>query len=464
MSDKDHPTTEYDDYGSENNYDTGYDDGIEPDGYTSEDYEPGEYESDDNKTGDYALDDYDAEYSDSDSYASDDYDAEDGDPEYYDSEQYAASDYDDAYDQGEYDVESADPATIDPDTIPPEALEPYYDKSAFKWLKNMNRAKLIRLVSMLIFSVAILVFASIAWFTMNKDVGTSGMGVKVGPLPFELKTSGSTGLYDGFLDDTVSGYGSGSTTAESAGIKWKLTSASNVENLYSESGTPTSAQFNEITRSDSEQYGLNPGDSGTLEFSIIPNTPPVSVSFKLEVTGYKASFDSSNYKTDDDLVLVSDSAVNNYKSSHILFFYVGEDNKKHLLTPDGFDVNNISVETSKTLYWVWIPTLQQILDADIEALEEDAAKTASKEVRRYFFENPSYFLKATGTESFTFAVEKQNDINAEEAAIIANIGTYALNGRNYSHYAGMYNDADQTIGDNINYILIELLAGAETSE
>ena len=134
---------------------------------------------------------------------------------------------------------------------------------------------------------------------------------------------------------------------------------------------------------------------------------------------------------------------------------MGTDNHKHLLTSEGFDIDNITESERKvTLYWAWPATLQEILDANIAVLNDSVA---SLEVRRYFFENPEHFLKATGDVSFSrFKVAKDSDTVAEETAIGEIISL--VTGRNYSQYGSMYNDADQSIGDNINYILVELLA------
>ena len=322
---------------------------------------------------------------------------------------------------------------------------------------NKRLITLYKKGAMCIIALTIAILAAIAWFTQLRDTGAGGMVVTMAESPFELKSSGSDGLYDEFLSDTVDGYENKTTTAGAYGIMWNLTSTSQMNNLYNGSGTLTPAEFGEITRADSEDYGLKPGDSGQLDFSIIPNTSGVSVTMTLEVRGYKATFDATSHKTDDDMIEVTDSDVNNYKFSHILFFYKGTDNKKHLLTEDGFDADNITVETPKTIYWVWVPTLQQILDANIEALND---VDASKEVRRMFFENPGMFLKTTGNFSFAgITVAHNDDVATEEAAIAEKLDL--VSGRNYSTYGSMYNDADQSIGDHINYILVELTAMAK---
>ena len=286
--------------------------------------------------------------------------------------------------------------------------------------------------------------------------------MKTAPAPFELKTTGDAGLYDTFLDNTVSGYGNSTTTGGgSSAIKWKLTNnTSELNNHYDGEGDP---DLREITRRDSSDYGLKPGDSGTLKFSIVPNTSGnLNIKLNLNITGYQATFELDNgvyYKTDDSLTVVTDETINNFLSSHIYFFYKDSNNKKHVITSEGFNVS-VSEETEVTLYWAWPPTLREILDEDIEDLDD---ADASKEVKRLFFEHPDYFLKKVGSESFSdFTVTHNVDSSVEDAAIAAVIDN--VDGRHYSEYGAKYNDADQAIGDNVNYILVDLLADLDTDE
>lgn len=47
---------------------------------------------------------------------------------------------------------------------------------------------------------------TLAWFTSNKDVGSSGMGGKVGTMPFELEVRGDDIENDGDYDKADSEY------------------------------------------------------------------------------------------------------------------------------------------------------------------------------------------------------------------------------------------------------------------
>ena len=52
---------------------------------------------------------------------------------------------------------------------------------------------LIKAFSMVVLAFALLIFIGIAWFTMNSDVGSDNMRVRIKGDNFELKTSGSAG-------------------------------------------------------------------------------------------------------------------------------------------------------------------------------------------------------------------------------------------------------------------------------
>ena len=307
-----------------------------------------------------------------------------------------------------------------------------------------------------ILALILLIFSSLSWFTMSREVTTEGMSTKTAPLPFELKTIGDAGLYDDFLDEVAQGYGNTETTGATQGIKWKLTK--NVSEMNNVREADDETDLEEITRLDSDKYGLKPGDSGELVFSIVPNeAKDLDISINVQITGYKADFDNDWNKTDTALQKVTDETLIHYMNSHIFLFYVGADNKKHLLTSEGFNVS-VSEETPVTIYWVWPATLREILDADIKAINDT---NASKEVRRLFFEHPDYFLKATNDFSFDdIIVERNEDADAQEAGIAYVLPS--VSGRNYNTYGTMYNDADQAIGDNFNYILVELIADLNT--
>ena len=303
-----------------------------------------------------------------------------------------------------------------------------------------RKKRLIKLGALTAFAALVLVFSTIAWFAISKSVEAGSMAMTAADLNYEIITSDKEGLYDQYIDSGI--------------VRWQLSAESNMNNLYTSEGDP---DLKEITKFDSEQYGLKPGDYGSLKFTVRPRTEDtLSLSPIISAKGYKAQYDAENYMVDYDtgesLTELDDDTVKAFLSAHILFFYADDSGNKHLIPKEGFDVEVTGGEDKEvTVYWAWPATLEEILNADIDGLDA----SASQEVRRYFFESPGSFLKATGDEGFgNITVTKNDDTSAEEAEIAAKLPL--LTGKDYSKYSAMYNDADQAIGDNVSFILAVL--------
>ena len=52
--------------------------------------------------------------------------------------------------------------------------------------RKRRKAAIIKMLAMVIFCICVMIFGSIAWFTMNKENAASGMGISVGDVPYEL--------------------------------------------------------------------------------------------------------------------------------------------------------------------------------------------------------------------------------------------------------------------------------------
>ena len=403
------------------------------------------YEND-NFIEDQNMDGVDPEY---DAAYGSDYDPE-GDSafasEYADGTEYA--------DETGYGPEEAGLEEIEPDA----EEEPYYDRKAFKWLRTENRAKFIKLMALLILSSAILIFASIAWFTMNRDVGTSGMGVKTVASPFEIRTSGSAGLYDDYLENADVTYTSGSMTGGSAqNIIWQLTAESQMENLYTETGTP---DLREIKKLESDKYGLSPGDHGTLKFTLVPtNGGNIPVYIDLKVSFYKTAYDAEGYQTDTFTLMSADNADDveplKYATSHIQFFYKDDNNVQRRITDDGFTVSLGTTEKEVTIYWVWPEKLSNIFDGTIEGLESPG--NAQTEMKNYMFANPGEFLSGLSASELSYMTVAE-DAENRDTLIATKIAAIKSDTRTYSSYSNKYNNADQSIADGVGYVMVEVIA------
>ncbi|MBQ6638901.1 MAG: hypothetical protein IJH82_09680 [Lachnospiraceae bacterium] len=323
--------------------------------------------------------------------------------------------------------------------------------------------RLIKPFSMMILVFSLLIFVGIAWFTMNSDVSSGGMGVKTAALPFELRTSGSVGLYDNYITTVDSGYSTGSETGGNNGQKiiWQLTSQSQMENLWNGDGTPTSEDMRRIQKLESDAYGLSPGDYGQMTFTIVPKTTTgFTAKIKPQVTCFKTTYDSDGYQSetitemdeDDD----DDLEAMNYLSGHIRFYYKYDSDddgtdEMHLIT-DTFTVENIVADTDVTLYWVWPNRLNNILELNVEGLDS----TANVELRKYFFTNPSIFLAKTSSDSATVFDGITLGSDATDEQINAAVSSMTSPASTYSSWSGRYNSADQIIGDRVGYIMLEV--------
>lgn len=326
-----------------------------------------------------------------------------------------------------------------------------------------RKTTLVKITIMMIFALLIAIFAGIAWFTMNRDVSAGGMGVKTVASPFELRTSGSVGLYDSYITTIDSEYSTGNETGGSNGQKiiWQLTPQSQMENRWKESGTPTADDMKRIQKLESESYGLSPGDYGQLTFTIVPkNDAGLTVKINPQVTCYKTTYDSDGYQSgsitamdaDDD----DDAEAMSFLSGHVRFYYeYDSDNdevkEKHLIT-DSFTVEDITTDTDVTIYWVWPNRLNNILELNVEGIDS----TANAELRKFFFTNPSIFLATTSSDSATVFDSITLGSNATDEQITAAVSSMTSPASVYSGWSGRYNSADQTIGDKVGYIMLEV--------
>lgn len=332
------------------------------------------------------------------------------------------------------------------------------DEGSAEEIKAENEKRkrtLIKFGLMTVLAAIILVFASIAWFTMNKDVGTSGMGVKTKGLSFDLITlsdddTNKNGVYYDPYHVAIQ-----SNESESYDI-WLVDSDSNMNN-YANTGT------------DDGTLGIEPGSSGVLKFYIKPYEN-VSITFTFQTIGYTARTTTVGEQQTVSMTELPSAAGNPacFLNGHVLLF---EDNNSTTnfysgLIPTGADGKrsftrefelNGSYDTDTDgdgtddayevdIYWIWPETLDTLVfnsgSSATLVCDKDAAVPQGETYNDYnkvvnnICSYPQYYLNnysptATYTESF-------------------------LVGRN-----AMYNDADQEIGMNIDYVLLRL--GTDTT-
>ena len=322
--------------------------------------------------------------------------------------------------------------------------------------KNQKRS-LIKIGAMGTLALILLIFSSLSWFTMNTQVESSGMSVSTATIPFDIQSSGAapeeyTRLF-GLADrEYSSGTKQGNTNTYRTGtydaIWWRL-------------------DENDTT---SYSTGFRPGASGQLDFDIIPkdeNALKVNCKFNL-----RTFISSENAQTNDteSITEITDTSgteiqkdARKYINGHILFFeYKTVDNKGHeiysgFIGADGVDITVPAGGSAKsvTLYWKWVNTFDQIFlkttDSyyDYPLIANDNIDDR-EDLVEYIQDNPSKLFADISSEN-TLAVQSIDYINDHTNSTLLS----ALNDG--------YNSADQIIGVNLRYFLIEMVASPAAS-
>ena len=298
------------------------------------------------------------------------------------------------------------------------------------------------------------------------------MGVKTIASPFELKAAGTDILYTTRLEEVAAEYVDGQsvnggkmTDGGKCAIRWVMTSQNNMDNVR-ESGDMT--ELSNITSLESDKYGLGPGSHGTLQFTVVPTdkTTTLDLEFKTLIASYAAEYDEYGLeKTETSLSLIEDADITGYVNGHILFFYEsteetaeGQTTVLHLIKDNSFKFS-VTNDTTITLHWVWPETLHDILAADIAGIDSLSAL----EVRKYMFSEPARFLQRNDTPTEGEAVFGDISIDlTDEENLETNISSVSTRINNstklYDKYSSWYNNADQTIGDEVAYITFEIEA------
>ena len=307
---------------------------------------------------------------------------------------------------------------------------------------------------MLALLAVVMIFVTIAWFTMNREVGTSGMGVKSKGRSFDLITlsddnTNKNGVY-------YNPYHTAIRENETEGYDiWLVDSGSNMKN-YSATGIVDNTM------------GIEPGSSGVIKFYIKPYED-VTVTFTFQTIGYKATTSTVGGQETVTMTELSSAAGNPacLLNGHVLLFeHQDLENTPHYYTdliPTGIDGKRLFSREFKLggsydadtdgddtndayevdIYWVWPETLDTLvynsnsaatLLCDRSAVADEGETNDYNKVVSNICAYPQYYLNGySPTATYT------------EASLV---------GRNV-----LYNDADQEIGMNVEYVLLRL--GAE---
>ena len=315
--------------------------------------------------------------------------------------------------------------------------------------------------------VLILVLRSIAWFSDNQVTTATGMSAETKATLFELRTTGSNGLFDDYIQRADAEYANNTeTTAAARKVIWNLTagntdetvSQGNINNLYLDDETLDAARMREIKSIDSSEYGISPGDYGSLTFSIVPKIASVDVHLDVNFRLFKTSYDNDGYQQD----VFTELNVNNFDDAeakrlaegHIVFFYKDSSNHMHLLSEDGFNEMSVAANRSVTLYWVWPENLRDITNENISSIDS----TGKHELLIYMLQHPDKFLALDGGESEDIfdSIKLGDNPSASDVSDKVALMTATVSTTNY--WDSKYNNADQLIGENVGYVMIEVIA------
>lgn len=326
--------------------------------------------------------------------------------------------------------------------------------------KQGTFTKLIKTTAMVILALVLLIFVGIAWFTMNENVGTNGMGVKAEADGFNLRVgSGTIGFYDlyKYLDPSLTG-NSGTVTTDSNGgqvISWRLADG---------------------------DTGVKPGSQGELKFDVLSNGSGASdLEYNIQIAAYVASThperrsgtSGTTIETEvvDGLREITSSGSSGselnalyYINSHVMFFTgrngENKDNYKYYGFISNKDEFRLALQNgSGTIYWIWPNTFGQIaLDAeDTEYItgtpvlykNSETYATDRQALKAYMQEKENVFF--SGTNDYSQLIDtlyEKRDNPGPSGAV-----SYRTE---FEQLSEGYNAADQTIGSYVDYMMIHM--------
>lgn len=294
--------------------------------------------------------------------------------------------------------------------------------------KKMQKATLIKIGAMLVLSVILFIFSSIAWFTSNKEVSESGLQMTAGGIPFTIEFPGED---EGHWIDQYH------NLSNQTGI-WLVDDDKNMDN-----GSGTTE----------EKLGLEPGDSGTLEFRISPNetdTITVDICFTMRgIVKQRSQNSDSSTSSSQQLTEISDTELMGFVASHIMLFtgidsngkYTGliqnsSDLKRYLLSKT-YSVNDSEEDDDyyTTLYWVWPLYLSNLISTQSDDLIYASSERST--VIQYMVAHKNGFFK---------------DITTEDSVLLADLNSM----EHYGSYSIMFDKADLDIGKRVQYVILGL--------
>ena len=327
--------------------------------------------------------------------------------------------------------------------------EKSFKKHLFLFLKNNI---------LLAGAVFAFILLTAAWFVNNSRVQAGGATVSAAAdRKFELAAVGTTGKYDDILKSIL-----GNIVQD--GDDWSFTEGSETKK-----GTKTSngkgdivwvMSSNQNLKNNTENGTIEPGSSGKLEFYVLPKDTSAKhdFTFTLTVKGYKES---------DGKYIQMSNSDKFYKllSGHIQFFssYDGEKYSNPLTataSAGGITITGLKRSTENetqekvTIYWIWPYYVGDMI------LPDGNGKLSNDEKKTLF----TYDLRnaiAGEMTSEEYGKYFENPIDDALKGEIAKMVKGNIDETAYNVIYTAYNNADKYIGENGEYILVQLSAAMD---
>jgi hypothetical protein len=289
---------------------------------------------------------------------------------------------------------------------------------------------LVKMGVLLIFVFIIFILGAIAWFSTNGEVSDNGMGILVQGAPYTIQTRSGSGIYSDIYESLNTG-----------GMEWKISADYNFDNHTS------------AIEEGEEEPGIEPGDSGKLEFRVNPNdADSITVDCVFDIKVYlKTITPVGNGETETAINEINNSVIKEYVKSHIMLFS-GQDSVTHKYTGlIGDDQSARRVfsnqtytrngATYTTIYWVWPKYLSNLTSNDNS--EIIFAPTERSAVIQYIANNKDGFFKDC------------SDSVSKVTSDLTSLST-AYSNSIFNHYNMKYDNADLEIGNHVSYLLLSM--------
>lgn len=350
-------------------------------------------------------------------------------------------------------------------------------------LKKEKRKTIYHIIIIAIVAIIVIIALCIAWFVSNTRVKGTGATISADMKSVELKTYGSAGIHDDLLKKIMAQENpTGSswyqkltdsffeTSPDKYSVNWLLSDQSKVGN-YSNKKLDWEEYWKD-SNNKREDYAIEPGSSGRLQFSVVPKTAGnITLNMQLSLIPYKYQ---------DNKLEEADETTKTFTSGHILFFLeksgssnAGNESATNLewISNGSFTLNIPDAQKDKeysyTLYWCWPqnfaeftlaegnkflndrkPILYEYVNgADVRnaIAYADSQESMVKHPQRYFYSNLTQNPLDTSQQELEKIINMQEKLSNDKPTQDAFVAL-----------SSYYNQADQYIGSNANCLRVKL--------